>query len=514
MAEANKDVPHAAPPAPSKALHVTAACALLFVLAFLPRMYLAHKYRSEAVWDGHYYEFYARRIADGFGYSDPRVVSGVDIGHPSCHYPVGYSAAIGALYKLFGPKLSVACIFNATVGALLAVCTERVASFGLSRTRALVAGVLVALHPGLIYYAATIMSEPLAALGTLLAFWTCLHFRAHDKRLVGAVLGALVLGASALVRPQALLCAPLLAPIDWHQLLRKRTWLSVGTVAKTAALLVLPLILSIVPVLPWTARNCARMDGCAFVSTNGGWNLAIGAFPRATGRFEALHGTDGCRDVTGQVNQDRCWFQYGLAQIKLTPGRWLALIPKKLGYTFDHESFAVEYLHEARPELWPEPMRADTRNRITLAHRVLLLAACFAGIARRRMYAADKWRLPISALQATLAAIAVGIAALGLSASTPYAWPLAVLACTLPALPIPGAPPRAAGLMMSLGLVASVLLTHAIFFGEDRYHLVATPVLCLLAAASFRLQAPEKSSVRATAQAAHAKHNGPHDCAA
>jgi hypothetical protein len=30
--------------------------------------------------------------------------------------------------------------------------------------------------------------------------------------------------------------------------------------------------------------------------------------------------------------------------------------------------------------------------------------------------------------------------------------------------------------------VGSVCLTHAVFFGEDRYHVVITPALCVLAA--------------------------------
>ncbi len=114
----------------------------------------------------------------------------------------------------------------------------------------------------------------------------------------GLVAGALALGVAALVRPQALLCAPFFAC-----LIEKRARV-VAVVAACA--------LALVPVLPWTARNCRVMDGCALVSTNAGWNLAIGAFPRATGRFETLRSSDGCRDVTGQVQQDRCWLEYGL----------------------------------------------------------------------------------------------------------------------------------------------------------------------------------------------------------
>jgi hypothetical protein len=34
--------------------------------------------------------------------------------------------------------------------------------------------------------------------------------------------------------------------------------------------------------------------------------------------------------------------------------------------------------------------------------------------------------------------------------------------------------------------VATVCLTHAVFFGEDRYHIVTTPVICILAACALR----------------------------
>jgi len=33
--------------------------------------------------------------------------------------------------------------------------------------------------------------------------------------------------------------------------------------------------------------------------------------------------------------------------------------------------------------------------------------------------------------------------------------------------------------------VLTLALTHAVFFGEDRYHLVVTPFLCVLAARAF-----------------------------
>ena len=298
----------------------------LFALALVPRLACALWFLSEPVWDGHYYDFGARRLAAGLGYSDDRTVLGQVLWHPWCHYPVGYSAALGAMYRAFGASAVVAGVFDALVGALLAVVTYGLATEVLSRARARAAGLLVALHPGLVLYGALVMTEPLAALLTLTAFWLF----ARDHRAVpirGGALGALALGLAALVRPQALLCAPFLGLA-----VAMRSRASLG---HRAALAVVTTLLALAPVLPWTARNCRVMDGCALVSTNAGWNLAIGAFPRATGRFETLRASDGCRDVTGQVQQDRCWLHYGLDQIREHPGHWLGLVPAKLGFTFD-----------------------------------------------------------------------------------------------------------------------------------------------------------------------------------
>ncbi len=445
--------------------------ALLFVVALAPRLYVALFWAGEPVWDGHYYDFGARRLAQGLGYSDDLTLGGQLVWHPWCHYPVGYSAFLAVFYRLFGDGRAVAAVANALVGASLAVVTWALAARVLSTLRARAAGVLVALHPGLILYAALVMSEPLAALLTLLAFWVAVTLRPRRGLLAGAVL----LGVAALVRPQALLCAPFLVLV----LPRGRTRLVAVAVACAVAL---------VPVLPWTARNCRVMDGCALVSTNAGWNLAIGAFPRATGRFETLRSSDGCRDVTGQVQQDRCWLDYGVAQIRARPWHWLSLVPAKLGFTFDHESFAVEYLHEARPEAWPEGRREAARALTTLAHRILLAAAALGCIAFPRP------RPPRpAAVQGALIAVVVALVALAFAADTAVFWPLALFVAVVPWLPLPGRPEMPPALLLPLALLGTTLVTHAVFFGEDRYHVVVTPVLALLAAAALRSRTPVPS---------------------
>src|ERR1041385_6665238 len=89
--------------------------ACLGVVAFLPRLYVAIAWPREPVWDGHYYDFGARRIAAGLGHSD-----GIDTWHPWCHWPVGYSALLATTYRVFGAGPHVATIANAITGTLVA----------------------------------------------------------------------------------------------------------------------------------------------------------------------------------------------------------------------------------------------------------------------------------------------------------------------------------------------------------------------------------------------------------
>ena len=438
-----------------------------FVIALLPRLFVAIAWAKEPVWDGHYYHFGAERIARGLGYSEDVLVHGQLLWKPWVHYPVGYSALLGLVYRVFGSELVVAPVVNALTGALLVAVVHRFARYYVSRERARVAAGLTALHPGLIAYSAVVMTEPLAALLILGAGLSALHFRGKWQAIV---YGGALLGLATLVRPSSLLAGPVLFLMQprpfWHAALR-----ALGATA-----------VALVVVMPWTIRNCVRLDGCALVSTNGGWNLAIGAITE-TGRFQTLRAKDGCPIVTGQVQQDRCWGEVGRAKIAENPGHWLALAPLKLAQTFDHESFAIEYLREADPDSWPESRRVAARELLTAFHRALLLAAALAVVAFPRW---DK-----SAQAAFYTQLGLGVLCLGLglyaalSDSHPF-YVLALLAPFAALLELPGRPRQLEAGSFLLALLAGTALTHVIFFGEDRYHLVVSPMLCILAAAALR----------------------------
>ena len=76
----------------------------------------------------------------------------------------------------------------------------------------------------------------------------------------------------------------------------------------------------------------------------------------------------------------------------------------------------------------------------------------------------------------------------------PVLWPLLLLTLGAFAVPRSARAPESLAMKLALVFAASIVVTHGIFFGEDRYHVVMTPVLCLLAAGALR-GAQERSAV-------------------
>jgi hypothetical protein len=458
-----------------------------FLLSLLPRLYVALAWTREPVWDGHYYHFGATRIASGFGYSEDVVVSGLPVWKPWCHYPVGYSGFLGGLYKVFGAELWVAPVANALVSALTVAVVHRIALAWLPLGRARFAALLCALHPGLILYTGVVMTEGLSALLLLLVLLGAL---APHRQRVGGVLSGVALGLGALVRPTVLLAGPLLLRVFR------------GNAKSVAIATTISAVSTLCVIAPWTLRNCKVMDGCALISTNGGWNLAIGALTE-TGRFRTLTAKDGCPIVTGQVQQDRCWGDLGRERIAADPKTWLGLIPKKLEHTYNHESFAVGYLAEANPGPFAGTRRETLRAATTGFHHLLMLTASLAGIALvlpsrntlrdlvrghlPKFRAASVASLPLAGLVqwGLLLAVAFWVLYASSNPEHPFFW-LIVVCPLLLWIPLPGSPPgHRVGWFLS-GLVLATTVTHAVFFGEDRYHITVSPVLCLLAAAALR----------------------------
>jgi 4-amino-4-deoxy-L-arabinose transferase-like glycosyltransferase len=426
--------------------------------------------------DGTYYQRIAERVAQGLGYTwlwPDGVVT------YAAHYPIGYPAAVGAIYAVVGPHPAAAMALNALLGALAAYAAHRLAARAASRRIAFAAGLLVALHPGLVAYTPALMTEgvvaALVAVAAGVAAWT------RDRpasRFVGAALLGLVLGAATLVRPQSLVLAPLFAVIAVDEGWRRR--------ALAAALATM---VALAVCAPWTARNCVRMKRCALVSVNGGWNLLIGADEASTGAWSPIQVPEACREVYDEAEKDRCFGRAAQGYIAAHPLAWIALAPRKLAATFDYAGAAGWYLHASNAEAFPDRAKLALGAVETLFERVVLVLA-LAAAARRPEDEEPQPRLHLDRLRlARLAVAAVGaVFALTLHAWIGYA--ALVLAALLRGRSLLRGPVL---LAVTAATVAATLATHAVFFGAGRYSLVVFPLVSAAAALAFRRTLPRPS---------------------
>ncbi len=312
--------------------------------------------------DATYYDKLARRLAAGEGYTWLWPDGAVTY---AAHYPVGYPAALAALYATVSSSPTAGMLLNAVVGTLAAVAAHRLAARCAPAKTAFVAGLLVALHPGLVFYTPALMTE--AVTGALLAAAAALAARARDRDRVasGALAIGIVAGLATLVRPQALLCAPTFAALAFAPSSWKRVGLAAALASATA----------IAVCAPWTARNCVRMHRCALVSVNGGWNLLIGTDGSANGAWAPVDVPPACREVWDEAGKDACFERAAVETIAAHPASWLALAPGKLAATFDYSGAPGWYLHASNPDAFGDTAKVALGVVETLYERVALLLA-------------------------------------------------------------------------------------------------------------------------------------------
>lgn len=408
--------------------------------------------------DGSFYHVVAQRIARGLGYTWAWPDGAVTY---AAHYPVGYPALLGGAYAVLGASPTSAMLVNALFGALLVVAVHACALRFSSLAGARWAALAVALEPTLVLYTAALMTEGVAA-----AVVVALVAYALWARERGGALWRLPLGvggaALLLLRSQLLPWLPLLGAVavavpggaSWGQAL-------VGRLRGAVEVLLLAVLLC----LPWTVRNCQKMDGCVFVSANGGWNLLIGTLPEGDGSFAPIVGPSvppECRNVFGEAGKDRCFGHAGVARIQRDPVGWLRLAPRKLGQLFNHSAVASSYLATSNPGLVGDSVRRRIASVETVAARALLLGACWG-----------LWRAARRRSGRGLSLLAAGFAL----SPWGYVAELCVLVRLLVELPGPGRRPLH---FLAAGLLGLCVVTHIVFFGAARYALVWLPWLPLL----------------------------------
>jgi len=422
--------------------------------------------------DGTYYHQIATRIAEGHGYTwvwPDGVVT------YAAHYPVGYPALVALGYAVFGAKPAVAMALNAVLGAASAVAAWSLLPRATARAArlALAGGLAVGLHPVLVPYTAAVMTEGVTTSLLVSAAALAARARVALEPRPWIVATGVLMGVATLVRPQSLVLAPVLGWLAASSASTSGATASKHRYAgfrRTAMRAIVVTATALAICAPWTARNCVRMERCALVSVNGGWNLAIGT-QTETGGWHEITVPEACKTVFQEAAKDACFGREAMKVIAREPLKWLARAPAKLRMTFDYFGAAPWYLHASNASSFPERAKLALGAFETLVSRLFLAAALVAVLKMRPRRTG------------ALGAIRTALVALGLLACVLVPGTIGYLALALAVTALGWRELGRAPLVVpfSAAVILATAATHAVFFGAGRYGMVVVPFVTMLA---------------------------------
>ena len=339
---------------------LTAILILAAVLRIVWVLYAARE--PQELHDPTLYLFYGAQIAEGRGYRLPTLEEALLIvpeaieearergdplpaGEPTAYYPIGYPAALGAVFALvkhtpIPDNLVLAgAFFNVFLGIATVALVYQVGRRLFGVAVGLLGALWLAVFPNLIFHTAAFLTETLFNFLVMAALVVLLSGSWKGGQLGRGrlLLFGVLLGLSALVRPISLLFLPLL-PIVW--LVAGFGWRR--ALGHTAAVLVA----TVAVIVPWTVRNIVVMDAPIIISTNLGDNLCIGHHPGAPGHFTFA-------DPTGA---DYCNFSLeayrGLDRVEMEVRRNNDNIRSAVEFAVENPRFEVKLLSRKAWYLW------------------------------------------------------------------------------------------------------------------------------------------------------------------
>lgn len=228
---------------------------------------------------------------------------------------------LAGLYGTLGHHYWVARAVLAVVGAATCVVVMALARRIFGRPTDVVAGLLIALHPKLIYYSAAIVTETpctyllAVAVALLLAGWQA------ERAWWPWVAAGAALGLTTLARSSAMLLAPVAA--GWIVIVRANRRRAVTE----AALVVVAFVLTMTP---WWIHNVAVHGRFIAATTEGGYTLWVTNNERADGSGHCfLPERTGEFDGLTEAEIDRLFWRKGMDYIRSHPGRFARLAGAK-----------------------------------------------------------------------------------------------------------------------------------------------------------------------------------------
>ena len=292
---------------------------------------------DDSVW----YDSSARHIAAGDGYVfDPTVWHGPDGTSlfpgetslsPTALWPPGYPVTLAAIYRASGNSEMAGRLFDALCGALTAVLVFAIARKLFGQAEGVIAGALMAIFPGAIYFTPLIMSETYFLFLMTATLATFLYFVLGRERpsLFAVAASGVLAGLTAMTHFEFIAFpAVMLLLLACHAGLRRA--------ALPAAMLVLGVA---VLVVPWAIRNRVQMHETIVSATAAGRLAVQGHHPLSEGipnpdivalvdqRFAGLSRSERERKMNSEglyLARTYAW-NHKLEEARLLPRRLFAL---------------------------------------------------------------------------------------------------------------------------------------------------------------------------------------------
>ena len=317
----------------------------IFVIAFAVRLItvaVIHPDPRDGRFDDSvWYDTSARHLADGDGYVfDPTVWFASDGNpiypgetelSPTALWPPGYPATLAAIYLVSDDSLWAGRMFNVLCGALTALLVYAIARKLFGRTEAVIAGLLMALLPGHIYFTPLLMGETyflFLMTATIAVFLYFVLDRAKPSLFAVAAAGLLA-GMTGMSRGEfAPFAGIMLVLMLFHLGIRRAILPAIVLTVAVGALFV-----------PWTIRNKVQM-GEAIVGTTGAGRVALqGHHPLSEGvpsleifgRIDAEYATLPRKERELKVNTEGLYrartfaWDHKLEELRLLPRRMYGL---------------------------------------------------------------------------------------------------------------------------------------------------------------------------------------------
>jgi 4-amino-4-deoxy-L-arabinose transferase-like glycosyltransferase len=334
---------------------------ILFVsvlLRVLAALYLGNTVQDQpGIFDQISYHNLALRLVAGYGFSFgsnwwPATAADA----PTAHWSFLYTLYLAAVYTLFGPHPLVARLLQAVaVGVLMPWLLYRIGCRLLpewpeqqdngrslppwlrGHTLGLAAAALAAIYIYFVYYAAALVTESFYIVALLWVFDQSLQIsQSAETRPRQWLLLGVALAIAVLLRQLVLLVIPFLLLWLW--------WVTQPRpVRPRPAWLLLPLLVVVLAILPWTVRNYLAFDQFVLLNTNAGFAFYWGNHPVHGNRFvpiltaemgsyyslippELLH--------LDEAALDKALLKRAVTGIAADPGRFLVLSLSRIPHYF------------------------------------------------------------------------------------------------------------------------------------------------------------------------------------